>query len=123
LTIIPARNAPRAIEAPNNVAELTAMPSATARTDRVKSSRERVAATHPRHSGSQRFPTKKVIAIKRAIFADCATDRQKGGVDTLSSLAREGRNGNQDKNCENVFDHQPADCDMSGLGMERVVVG
>ena len=40
-------------------------------------------------------------------------------ADTLSSLAREGRNGNQDKNCENVFDHQPADCDIPVASASR----
>ena len=67
-TTIPARNAPSAIDTPNSVADPTAMPSASTRTVRVNSSRERVPATCSSSQGMTRPPTRRVKATRAAIF-------------------------------------------------------
>ena len=65
---MPARKAPSAIETPKTIAEPTAMPNATTRIVRVKSSREWVAATRPSSHGMTRPPTRNVNATSAAIF-------------------------------------------------------
>ena len=68
-TIIPARNAPRAIETPKVRAEPTAIPSARTSTARVNSSRECEAATPFRIRGISRAPTTKETTPRSASFA------------------------------------------------------
>ena len=62
LSSMPAKNAPSAKDTPNSVAEPNATPSAMARTDRVNSSREPVAAIFSRVQGITRRPTSSMKA-------------------------------------------------------------
>jgi hypothetical protein len=68
-TTVPARNAPSAMDTPNSVADPTAMPSASTRTVRLNSSRERVPATCSRSHGITRPPTSTVKATSTAILS------------------------------------------------------
>jgi hypothetical protein len=65
----PARKAPSAIETPKSCAEPTAMPSARASTERVKSSREPTRATWPRIQGTTFGPRRSTTATNAPTLA------------------------------------------------------
>src|SRR6478736_7208070 len=64
----PAKNAPKANETPNNRADANAMPSATASTHKVNSSREPVRATCRSNHGITRGPSTKAKTTKELTF-------------------------------------------------------
>ena len=75
----PAKKAPSAKETPNSAAAPTAMPSATASTERVNSSREPVRATRARSHGTARVPTNSISAMNSATLSSVIpTDAQMG---------------------------------------------
>ena len=65
-TTIPAKNAPKTMEAPKNSAEHTATPSAMTSTASVNKSRAPVRATYRSTSGMTFFPANSVRATSRA---------------------------------------------------------
>ena len=70
LSTTPAKKAPSANETPKTCAEPKAMPSASASTERVNSSREPVRATWVSNHGTTRGPSRMAIATKAATLSE-----------------------------------------------------
>lgn len=121
-TTMPARKAPRAMDAPKNSAEPTAMPSARASTARVNRSRVPVRATKPSSQGMSFCPTTRVKATSAASLSVVTPRADHSEESPRVPSSRAGRK-HQCQNGEQILHHQPAQRDVACGRMQGAVVG
>ena len=125
----PAKNAPSAKDTPKAAADPNAMPSASARTERVNSSREPVRATPIRIRGTTRGPSSAAISTKPPTLASVsrstiATGPCDGAACSASACPpidlRESRQQHERKDHGEVLDDQPAHGDAAHGRLDQV---
>lgn len=124
-TTIPAKNAPKTMEAPKNSAEYTATPSAMTSTASVNKSRAPVRATYRSTSGMTFFPANSVRATSRASLTNIQPSSERMPPQSPgAALARfhHGGDENQQQNGKQVFHYQPSQSHMAAGRMEVLVV-
>ena len=128
---IPAKKAPSAKETPKSLAEPKAMPSATASTHSVKSSRDPVRATCRSIQGRTRGPTNRTIAMNAATLASVmpSTASNPRSCRPVAAVARvaakrlgEGRQEHQSQYHGQILNDQPADRDTAIRCLDRVAL-
>ena len=116
-TIMPARNAPRAIDAPNTAYEPAAIAIEKTITVSVNSSRERSRATCTRTQGTTREPASITIATRAASLSSASpTAAQRPGPAAPPAAGRIGPehgDQHQDDDRQHVLDEQPPDGDVA----------
>ena len=116
---MPATNAPRASDTPKNAADPSAVPTAIVNATSTNSSRDRVWTTRPRMNGTTRAPTNIISATNRTALPIASAAVAHGpDVDGPASTGKQ----DEDRDDQQVLDHEPADRDLAVRRVEPAVV-
>ncbi len=121
-TTMPARNAPRAIDTPNTMAEPTAMPSATTSTVSVNSSRERVERHVMQQPGNNPPTDYEDRGTSTATLTVATSDRRQDRA-TGRVITKHRRQDDEHDHRKQVLHDQPSHGNVSGGRVQVAVVG